>query len=161
MIEGNTGARVRQCTVTADVPPGELLLAMLAGQRRVSDCDIGRVPLTVRCELGLWHEGDHADWVWDWDHRPTHALWARWVADEPMRFESLPWCETPDTPDIDPNTIYCALYRDPQDARPLSTTLRRVVPQSPPPASLGGGVSFPARIGRDGAQTLRAIPFTH
>jgi hypothetical protein len=111
MIERH-GSALRQCTVTADVPPGELLLAILAGQRRVSDCDIGRVPLTVRCELGLWHGGEQADWVWDWDHRPTHALWAAGSLKNPCGCESLPWCDTPDTPHIDPTTIYCGLYQD-------------------------------------------------
>jgi hypothetical protein len=99
---------MRQCTVTADVPPGLLLFAVLTGQERVSDSELGDAPRTVRCELGLWHEGEHADWVWDWPKNPKEALWARWVAEEPMRFESLPWCETFNRPE----DVACCLYRD-------------------------------------------------
>jgi hypothetical protein len=99
---------MRQCTVTADVPLDLLLFAVLAGQKRVSDSELGDTPRTVRCELGLWHEGEHADWVWDWPENPKEALWARWVAEKPMRFESLPWCGTFSARD----DVACGLYRE-------------------------------------------------
>jgi hypothetical protein len=97
---------MRQCTVSADVEPLGFLLAVLAGQRRVTDSELGDASGVVRCELGLWHEGEHAAWVWDWPDRPSEALWARWVVDEPMRFESVPWCEVTSEPDGDA----CGLY---------------------------------------------------
>jgi hypothetical protein len=99
---------MRQCTATADVPPEQLLFAVLAGQKRVSGSELFDAPRTVRCELGLWHEGEHSDHVWDWEDKPAEALWARWVAEEPMRFESLPWCETPGGPHDDA----CILCQD-------------------------------------------------
>jgi hypothetical protein len=102
-------ARMRQCTSTADVPLDLLLFAVLAGQKRVSDGELDYAPRTVRCELGRWHEGEHADWVWDWSDKPKEALWARWTAEGPMRFESLPWCETPSRPD---KGDVCGLYQD-------------------------------------------------
>ncbi|WP_244190636.1 hypothetical protein [Streptomyces caeruleatus] len=93
---------------TAEVPSGPLLLAILAGQGRVSDGELVDVPETARCELGLWHGDEHAAFVWDWEHKPTDALWARWTPDGTMRFESLTHCEAEGGADGDA----CTLYRD-------------------------------------------------
>ncbi|MFF2845874.1 hypothetical protein ACFVT5_06035 [Streptomyces sp. NPDC058001] len=99
---------VRQCTATADVPLVGLLFAILAGQGRVLDSELDHAPLRARCELGHEHDGEHADHVWDWDHKPTHALWARWNTDATIRFETLHWCETQSEggPDDDACTLY-------------------------------------------------------
>ena len=102
----NVRAPMRQCTATADVIPHALLSAVLAGQRQVSPEDLSACPQTLWCELALWHEGEHADHVWDWPNEHTHALWARWTTDGEMRFESVPWCETNRTADEDPCTLY-------------------------------------------------------
>ncbi|MFD4141594.1 hypothetical protein [Streptomyces sp. NPDC058572] len=100
---------MRQCTATAEVPFAELLIAILAGQKRVLGEDFDYAPDTARCELGLWHEGGHAAFVWDWkQHKPEEGLWARWVTEGPMRFESLTWCGITDGPDGDEA---CTLYR--------------------------------------------------
>jgi hypothetical protein len=61
----------------------------------------------------------------------------RWAAEEPMRFESLPWCETPDTPHNDVNTMPCTLYRDHAGSHswdvfdPEEEALRRTLTDSP------------------------------
>lgn len=99
---------MRQCAATAEVPPAQLLLAILAGQHRVSDNELVDAPWSARCELALWHEGEHADYVWEWRDKPTQGLWARWATGGPMRFGTLTWCEIPDGPDSDA----CTLYRD-------------------------------------------------
>jgi hypothetical protein len=100
----------------------------LPGKRR------RHAPHMVRCELCLWHDGEHADLVWDWTDRPTHGLWARWVAEEPMRFESLPWCETSGGP----HNQACGLYRDHVSehswdvfAPEIETIRRKVVAENP------------------------------
>ncbi|MFJ9748690.1 hypothetical protein [Streptomyces chartreusis] len=91
------------------MPIPELLIAILAGQQRVLSEDFEYAPDTVRCELGLWHEGEHAAFVWDWERRkPEEGLWARWTPDGAMRFESLPWCGVEGGVDGDA----CTLYRD-------------------------------------------------
>ncbi|MBL1096828.1 hypothetical protein [Streptomyces coffeae] len=101
---------MRQCTATAEVPLTELLIAILAGQKRVTDSDLAYAPDTVRCELGVWHEDGHAAFVWDWEkHKPREGLWARWTPDGTMRFESLTWCGIPGSPDGDDA---CTLYLD-------------------------------------------------
>ncbi|MFF2846866.1 hypothetical protein ACFVT5_11090 [Streptomyces sp. NPDC058001] len=97
---------MRQCEATAHVPPAGLLFAVLAGQGRVLGSELAYTPPRVRCELGLGHDGEHADHVWDWDHQPAHALWARWTTGQPLRFESLPWCETLGGSDADACTLY-------------------------------------------------------
>jgi hypothetical protein len=85
---------MRQCTATAEVPVAELLTVVLAGQHRVTGQDFDTyAPHAVRCELGLWHGGEHAAFVWEWEHEPREALWARWTPDGTMRFESLTHCE--------------------------------------------------------------------
>ncbi|MFJ6568063.1 hypothetical protein ACIQNU_11605 [Streptomyces sp. NPDC091292] len=99
---------MRQCQATAVVPPERLLFAILAGQGRVLSSELEYATARARCELPLHHPGQHADHVWDWNHQPTHALWARWTTGGTTRFESLPWCETPGGPDADA----CTLYRD-------------------------------------------------
>ncbi|GAB3951765.1 hypothetical protein [Streptomyces sparsus] len=98
---------MRQCTATAEVTALDLLVAILAGQGSVSSAELPGASEPLRCELGLWHEGDHADHVWDWGHQPTHALWARWNVDGSVRFASLPWCGT-----NCPSDEVCTLYRD-------------------------------------------------
>lgn len=103
---------MRQCTAICDVPPASLVTAILAGQGRVSGHDLAGAPDRVRCELALWHEGEHADHVWDWRERPSHALWARWTTQETMRFETLHWCETPGGPAGDACTLYRGHARD-------------------------------------------------
>lgn len=100
---------MRQCTSTADVQMAPYLLAILAGQQRVTDEDLALTTDAARCELGLWHEDEHAGFVWDWEHKPDEALWARWTPDGgAMRFESLKYCEIEGGPDGDA----CTLYRD-------------------------------------------------
>jgi hypothetical protein len=99
---------MRQCTATAEVPFTELLIAVLAGQKRVLGQDLDGAPDTARCELGLWHGDEHAAFVWDWEYKPTEALWARWTPDGTMRFETLRHCETEGGADGDA----CTLYRD-------------------------------------------------
>ncbi|MFF2845264.1 hypothetical protein ACFVT5_02880 [Streptomyces sp. NPDC058001] len=99
---------MRQCKAAADVPRAALLFAILAGQGRVYGNDLGYAPLRVRCELGLWHKGEHADHAWDWPDGMAPPLWARWDTGGIMRFESLPWCETEGGPDGDA----CTLYRE-------------------------------------------------
>ncbi|MFJ6568140.1 hypothetical protein ACIQNU_11990 [Streptomyces sp. NPDC091292] len=99
---------MNQCQATAHVPPAALLFAILAGQGRVLSSELAYAPTRTHCELGHDHPGEHADHVWDWDHTPTHALWARWTTGQPLRYENLPWCETPGGPDSDA----CTLYRD-------------------------------------------------
>ncbi|KUN94037.1 hypothetical protein [Streptomyces caeruleatus] len=100
---------MRQCTATADVQMAPFLFAILAGQARLKSEDFDTyAPDATRCELGLWHEGEHAGFVWDWEHKPQEALWARWTADGAMRFESLAHCEIEGGPDGDA----CTLYRD-------------------------------------------------
>ncbi|MFF2845044.1 hypothetical protein ACFVT5_01760 [Streptomyces sp. NPDC058001] len=89
-------------------PPAALLFAVLAGQGRALSSQLEYAPLRVRCELGLWHEGEHADHVWDWPDGMAPPLWARWDTGGAMRFESRPWCETEGGPDGDA----CTLYRD-------------------------------------------------
>ncbi|MFF2848756.1 hypothetical protein ACFVT5_20880 [Streptomyces sp. NPDC058001] len=102
------GSAMRQCEATTPLPPLGLLFAILAGQGRVLGNDLEYAPTHVRCELGTRHQGEHADHVWDWDHQPTHALWARWDIGGTLRYESLHWCETPGGPEGDA----CTLYRD-------------------------------------------------
>lgn len=97
---------MRQCTATAVVIPRELLLAVLAGQGHVSTEELFADAHPLRCELALWHEGKHADHVWDWPHEHMHALWARWATDGGMQFESVAWCGTNRTVDEDPCTLY-------------------------------------------------------
>ncbi|MFJ6573134.1 hypothetical protein ACIQNU_37570 [Streptomyces sp. NPDC091292] len=99
---------MRQCKATADVHPGFLVFAILAGQGHVYGNDLERAPSLARCELGLWHEGEHSDHVWDWPDSAAPPLWVHWNAGHTMRFESLAWCETPGGPDGDA----CKLYRD-------------------------------------------------
>ncbi|MFJ6568688.1 hypothetical protein ACIQNU_14785 [Streptomyces sp. NPDC091292] len=102
------GPAMRECQATNPVPPTPLLFAILAGQGRVLGNDLQYAPIHTHCELAHGHPGQHADHVWDWDHNPTHALWARWTTGQPLRFESLPWCESPGGPDADA----CTLFRD-------------------------------------------------
>ncbi|MFF2850213.1 hypothetical protein ACFVT5_28320 [Streptomyces sp. NPDC058001] len=97
---------MRQCEATTHVPPAGLLVAILAGQGRVLGSELAYTPPRVRCELGHGHDGEHADHVWDWDHKPTHALWAHWTTAQPLRFESLPWCEAIGGVDQDACTLY-------------------------------------------------------
>ncbi|WP_445395259.1 hypothetical protein ACSMX9_18395 [Streptomyces sp. LE64] len=153
---------MRKCTAAAEVPHRDVFLAILAGQGRVSTSDLARIPRKLRCELGLWHEGEHADHVWDWDHRPSHALWVRWSPDGAgSRLESLPWCEAARPARDEACTLYWEHdhhhsweLRDPEYeslARWLSTTrLRTARPASdtPPPdrPALGG----PAAAGAPG-----------
>ncbi|MFJ6568207.1 hypothetical protein ACIQNU_12335 [Streptomyces sp. NPDC091292] len=99
---------MRQCTATADVPRAALLFAVLAGQGRIYGDDLGYAPRRVRCELGLRHEGEHADHVWDWPDGLAPPLWARWDTGGTLRFESLPWCGSEGGRYGDA----CALYRD-------------------------------------------------
>ncbi|MFJ6568906.1 hypothetical protein ACIQNU_15910 [Streptomyces sp. NPDC091292] len=99
---------MRQCEATTDVPPDGLLFAILAGQGRVLSSELEHAPQRARCELGHQHHGEHADHVWDWDQKPTHALWARWNTDGTARFENLHWCKTEGGPDGDA----CTLHRD-------------------------------------------------
>ncbi|MFJ6572689.1 hypothetical protein ACIQNU_35295, partial [Streptomyces sp. NPDC091292] len=81
--------------------------AILAGQGRVLGNDLAHTPTHTHCELAHGHPGQHADHVWDWDHKPSHALWARWdTQDATPRYENLPWCETPGGPDADACTLY-------------------------------------------------------
>jgi len=71
---------------------------------------LGAAPGRVRCELGVWHEGDHAAYVWDQADAPRHALWVRWNPDgDVLRFENLHWCEV-DEPISGDNA--CTLYRE-------------------------------------------------
>ncbi|MFF2845638.1 hypothetical protein ACFVT5_04830 [Streptomyces sp. NPDC058001] len=100
------GQTMHQCEATTAVPPVALLVAILAGQGRVLGNDLGYAPTRARCELGTRHQGEHADHVWDWDHEPTHALWARWNTGSVLRYESLPWCETAGGPQNDACTLY-------------------------------------------------------
>ncbi|MFF2849549.1 hypothetical protein ACFVT5_24915 [Streptomyces sp. NPDC058001] len=102
------GQTMHQCEATTPVPPLGLLFAILAGQGRALGNDLAHAPTRAHCELGHGHDGEHADHVWDWDHQPTHALWARWNNGDTPRYESLPWCETADGPQNDA----CTLYRD-------------------------------------------------
>ncbi|MCF1595404.1 hypothetical protein [Streptomyces muensis] len=90
------------------MPITDLTFAILAGQGRVTSYALNDAPDMVRCELGLWHEGEHAAFVWDWEHKPTEALWARWTPDGAIRFESLTHCEIEGGPDGDA----CYLYLD-------------------------------------------------
>lgn len=101
--------RMRQCTATAEVTFPELLIAILAGQKRVTGEDCEDTSDTARCELGLWHGDEHAAFVWDWrEHKPQEGLWARWTPDGTMRFESLRHCEISDDSGDDEA---CMLYR--------------------------------------------------
>ncbi|WP_263167698.1 hypothetical protein [Streptomyces sp. SCSIO ZS0520] len=60
----------------------------------------------LRCELQIWHEGPHADQVWDeWGCDPVVALWARWDEGIPVRCEPVPWCEPGDN-------VACDFFRD-------------------------------------------------
>ncbi|MFJ6573123.1 hypothetical protein ACIQNU_37515 [Streptomyces sp. NPDC091292] len=99
---------MRQCEATAEVPRAALLYAIFAGQGRIYGDDLSYTPRWARCELGLWHEGEHADHVWDWPDGMAPPLWARWHTGETLRFECLPWCETQGGKDGDA----CTLYRD-------------------------------------------------
>ncbi|MFF2845138.1 hypothetical protein ACFVT5_02235 [Streptomyces sp. NPDC058001] len=96
------------CQATTPVPPVPLLFAILDGQGRVLGNDLEYAPTRTHCELALGHPGEHADHVWDWDHEPDRALWARWDTGGAMRFESVRWCETSGGPDADA----CTLYRE-------------------------------------------------
>ncbi|MFJ6569919.1 hypothetical protein ACIQNU_21105 [Streptomyces sp. NPDC091292] len=98
------GPAMRECQATTPVPPAPLLFAILAGQGRVLGNDLHLTP--THCELAHGHPGQHADHVWDWDHRPSHALWARWTTGGAIRFESLHWCEIEGGPDADACTLY-------------------------------------------------------
>ncbi|AEW94092.1 hypothetical protein SCATT_17210 [Streptantibioticus cattleyicolor NRRL 8057 = DSM 46488] len=86
---------MRQCIATAAAPPEQLLVAILAEQSCVSTSDLKYATFDLRCELGLWHEGEHADHVWEWEDGMAPPLWARWTADGLLRFECLSWCEAP------------------------------------------------------------------
>ncbi|MFD8935882.1 hypothetical protein ACFV0R_11565 [Streptomyces sp. NPDC059578] len=125
---------MRKCTAAAEVPHRDVLFAILAAHRRVTSADLARVPNGLRCELALAHEGEHADHVWDWDHRPSHALWARWTADGTTRLESVPWCEAAH-PSADEA---CTLYGDHGGAHAwelsdpeYETFVRRLCAQAP------------------------------
>ncbi|MCX5423166.1 hypothetical protein [Streptomyces sp. NBC_00078] len=88
------------------MPFTELLLAVLAGQKRIFGEDLDAALDTARCELGLWHGDEHAAFVWEWEHKPSEALWACWTPDGAMRFESLRHCETEGGSDGDACTLY-------------------------------------------------------
>ncbi|KUN99057.1 hypothetical protein [Streptomyces caeruleatus] len=110
---------MRQCTATAEVLLTDILIAILAGQGQISSQDCEDIPDTARCQLGLWHGDEHADFVWEWEHKPHEGLWARWTPDGVMRFESLAHCEITDGSD---DGDACWLYRD--HAREHSWALR-------------------------------------
>ncbi|WP_445400520.1 hypothetical protein ACSMX9_05940 [Streptomyces sp. LE64] len=155
---------MRKCTAATEVPHGDVFLAILAGQGRVGAADLARIPRRLRCELGLWHEGEHADHVWDWDHRPTHALWVRWATDgaAATRLESLPWCEAAGAAREETCTLFWGhprhhgwqLRGDPAEeslARWLGAAKLRAgrpAPEDPPPESeppMTGGGWVPGR----------------
>ncbi|MFE9660293.1 hypothetical protein [Streptomyces sp. NPDC005955] len=82
-------------------------MAILRGQPRVNSRELDLlVPPRLRCELALWHEGEHADHVWDCEGQVTHGIWVRWGADDTSRTESLLWCDVSRVADDEVCTLY-------------------------------------------------------
>lgn len=118
-LPGGVFAPMRQCVAVRSLPLGVLAVTLPGGG---SAEIVAPLDPWLRCELGMWHEGEHADHLQDWPDDPVHAVWARWVQDGPLRVESVAWCGV-NSPD---GETACTLYRDHERAHSWRVTDPRV-----------------------------------